>query len=374
MALVGRHAMQVGDITRFHVECGDWLEDRDQLVGVQATVDSGTAVCTNIQLDADNRGFHYVVSGGTYLDQFNVIFSQTTHRGDVHYDHVQINIGESNGGFVNTSLTNNELMLSIIGPTGSQGVPGPTGIGPTGSTGPLGGPTGNAGAAGPTGLQGMTGQTGPTGSTGNTGSAGSTGPTGITGASGLGPTGAIGPTGVGVTGPTGGLGGPGPQGGQGNQGPQGIAGPQGIPGTPGAVGPTGPAGGLDGRSYTSSGVGGPSGVASTATTAIASIAVGAGKWDLQAITQGSPGSNTSIQQIISGVATVPTSFNLGFGSYSQLVPGTNSIPEVLASPLVRVNGPGTFYALIFVQFFDNVDHTAGSCSVSGTITARPASE
>jgi hypothetical protein len=48
----------------------------------------------------------------------------------------------------------NELMLSIIGPTG-----------------PGGGPTGAAGAVGPTGVFGPTGVTGPSGPTGSTGPA-----------------------------------------------------------------------------------------------------------------------------------------------------------------------------------------------------------
>jgi hypothetical protein len=48
----------------------------------------------------------------------------------------------------------NQLMLSIVGPTG-----------------PSGGPTGAAGALGPTGVFGPTGVTGPTGSTGSTGPA-----------------------------------------------------------------------------------------------------------------------------------------------------------------------------------------------------------
>ena len=73
------------------------------------------------------------------------------------------------------------------GPTGADGLPGPTG------------PAGEAGLPGPTGATGASGSTGATGATGPTGAAGTEGPTGPTGA-----TGATGPTGP--TGATGSLG------------------------------------------------------------------------------------------------------------------------------------------------------------------------
>lgn len=117
------------------------------------------------------------------------------------------------------------------GPTGPQGIPGPTGptgpqgaVGPTGPTGPQGIPgfTGPTGPEGPQGSAGATGPTGPIGPEGPPGTMGVTGPTGATG-----PQGSIGPTGP--TGPTG------PQGSAtGPTGPQGPFGPQGSPGGGGA--------------------------------------------------------------------------------------------------------------------------------------------
>jgi hypothetical protein len=61
----------------------------------------------------------------------------------------------------------------LPGPTGPEGIIGPTGL--PGPTGPIG-PTGVAGSTGPTGAFGETGPTGPTGA-----SCGETGPTGPTG-------------------------------------------------------------------------------------------------------------------------------------------------------------------------------------------------
>lgn len=109
------------------------------------------------------------------------------------------------------------------GPTGPQGITGPTGV--TGSTGAQG-ITGPTGVTGPTGQQGITGPTGATGPTGPQGITGSTGATGPTGPQGItGPTGATGPTGPqGITGPTGATG---------PTGPQGIIGPTGETGSAG---------------------------------------------------------------------------------------------------------------------------------------------
>ena len=111
---------------------------------------------------------------------------------------------------------------NITGPTGPQGIPGPTG--PTG-------PQGAVGFTGPTGPQGIPGFTGPTGPEGPQGTAGATGPTGPIGPEGI-------PGTMGVTGPTGATG---PQGATGPTGPVGPTGPQG-PAT-GITGPTGPQGG-----------------------------------------------------------------------------------------------------------------------------------
>jgi len=132
--------------------------------------------------------------------------------------------------------TNGETFTKILtssdflsGPTGPQGIQGPTGAtGAQGATGPTG-PQGIQGATGPTGPQGIQG---PTGATGAQGATGPTGPQGIQGA-----TGPTGPQGIqGATGPTG------PQGIQGATGP---TGPQGIQGATGPTGPFGVVGSTD---------------------------------------------------------------------------------------------------------------------------------
>jgi hypothetical protein len=97
------------------------------------------------------------------------------------------------------------------GPTGANGLIGPTGIpGPTGQTGSLGA----TGPSGPTGIPGPTGQTGSLGATGPSGPTGPTGVSGITGSTGVdGITGPTGPSGAnGITGPTGSTGVSGPTG------------------------------------------------------------------------------------------------------------------------------------------------------------------
>ena len=149
-----------------------------------------------------------------------------------------------------------------IGPTGPQGVTGPTGpTGPQGITGPTG-PTGAQGA------QGHTGPTGPTGAQGHTGPQGVTGPTGPTGAQGM--TGPTGPTGAqGHTGPTG------PTGAQGHTGPTGPTGAQGITGPTGAQGHTGPTGPTGPQ-----GVTGPTGPGRFAASPVVA------QWDLQGPTGG----------------------------------------------------------------------------------------
>lgn len=380
MPLIAKEVQQVADRIRYHVEC-DWLSRDEILVGVTATVDGDCAVCDGILIDADNRGFHYFVSGGDYRAQFNVIFSQDTSRGQSRFDHVQFNIG-TNGGYVHNACSG-ELMLSIIGPTGPLGT-GPAGPGgPTGNTGPGGftgatghlGPTGPSGAIGftgplGTGPQGVTGPSGPTGPTGFTGPLG-TGPTGITGATGhtggIGPTGPLGgpsgPTGAGATGPTG------------MTGPQGFAGPQGIlgpTGVDGSAGPTGPAGGGTTSFYLDA-VGGPIAISSNVAFEVCAISLPAGNWDVQATIQFSPGATTTHGTQLVGVSTAPTSFTLGIGSYTQAPPiGTSSqgIPVVDCSPLTRVNGPATVYCVGSSAFAAGAG--AGSMTVSGMLTARSA--
>jgi hypothetical protein len=231
---VGTKVISVGDRIRYHLDC-PWLGDDETLSGVSATVDSGPAICNGIVIDADNKGFHYFVSNGSLDDQFNVIFAQSTSRGELRYDHVQFNVVTNGGTVNNAGMTG--LMLSIVGPTGPTGpggggTAGTGGTGPTGATGPTGtlgidGATGPTGPTGPTGLDGASGAMGLTGPTGNTGAIGATGSTGDTGS-----TGSTGPTGFGATGPTGNTGATG----------FGATGPTGPTGPTGNTGPTGPTG------------------------------------------------------------------------------------------------------------------------------------
>ena len=202
MPLIAVEQKQVSERLRYYVDCDSWLADGEVLTGVTATVDSGSATVDGILIDHTQRAFWYFVTGGNLGDQFNVIFSQSTSRGQIKFDHVQFTIG-TNGGNVLVASTQ-QLMLSIVGPTGSTGPTGATG--PTGSTGMTGfGATGPMGAqgiqgvTGPTGAQGIQGIQGVTGPTGAQGIQGATGPTGPTGAQGI--QGATGPTGY--TGPTG---------------------------------------------------------------------------------------------------------------------------------------------------------------------------
>lgn len=368
--LLGTEQQQVGDRIRYHIDC-PWLLWNEGLSGVSAVVDSGPAICNGIVIDADNKGFHYFVGNGSLGDQFNVIFSQDTSRGQVRFDHVQFNI-VTNGGVASPG-GNTGLMISIVGPTGPTGLgaTGPTGV--TGGTGPLGtGPTGNTG---PTGLAstGATGPaiTGPTGA-GPTGATGNTGPTGAVAATG--PTGpAAGPTGN--TGPTGATG---RAGATGAQGLQGVAGPQGIVGSTGAtgasvIGPTGPAGSSSGgRSYVSAA--GSNTIASQNANQCATLALGAGLWDVQATISFNGNLNNSANAIC-GVASSPTSFNLGLGSYcEEPAAGSNQgIARVMTSPLVRVSGPITLFAVAFEAATVVGSGAPTTFSVTGVLTARPVS-
>lgn len=119
--LIRREVQAVGDRIRYHVQC-NWLATDETLSGVSSTVDSGAAICDGITIDADNKGFHYFVSNGSLDDQFNVIFSQTTSRGEVRNDHVQFNIVTNGGAASSGGQTG--LMLSIVGPTGATGAAG----------------------------------------------------------------------------------------------------------------------------------------------------------------------------------------------------------------------------------------------------------
>lgn len=395
MPLIANERQQVGDRIRYTVEC-DWLLENETLVGVGAVVDAGTAICDGILLHHDGKAFHYFCGGGSLYDQFNIIFSQHTSRGEIRLDHVQFNIG-NNGGFVRTDPNGDVLFKSILGPTGATGpiTPGPSGVtGPGGPTGPAG--TGPSGATGPAGPAGLTGATGPTG-LGATGPVGSTGSTGGTGPLGTGPTGRTGPTGsvgstggVGPTGPAGGptgatgSGGVGPTGGLGPTGPTGlqgasISGPQGSTGPQGPIGVTGPPGtaSSDGRSYQADYS--SQALASATITAMSPLVLGAGLWDIQATIQCSPGATTLPGLALVGVAVAPaTSYNLGFGSYVQLVAPGEAVAQVATTPLVRVAGPGTFYALVYLPYrqIDDLGHAVpgGSMTANAQLTARPVLE
>jgi hypothetical protein len=361
MPLVGTETQQVGDRIRYHLDC-PWLSHDERLSGVSATVDIGPAVCDGITLDAEHDGFNYFVSNAALGQNFNVIFAQSTTRGQVRYDHVAFSI-ETNGGTVSGATGPSIPLLSIVGPTGptGAGAPGPTGV--TGYTGPLG--TGPTGITGPTGLTGPTGITGPTGplGTGPTGG-GATGPTGITG-----PTGPLGtgPTGSGATGPTGNTGplGTGPTGAVGLPGPQGVTGPTGA----GATGPTGAPGQFGGGNTYRTAVGSLNGVASNVAAALAQLNLPGGAWDVQSTVQFSPGATTSTGLAVSGVSLATNTFNLGLGSYSQdrnLSSNTGGNPNTLTSPMCRVNGPITIYAVGSIQY-------VGTMTMTGLLTARPAS-
>ena len=290
MALLDRKFKQVAERRRYHIDCDRWLEDGEVLTNVTATVDSGPATVDTILIDHTTQGFWYFVNGGNLNDQFNVIFTQTTSRGQIRYDHVQFNVG-TNGGDVFVADTG-ALMKSIVGPAGATGA---AGVGANGPTGPVGndgptgytGPTGDIGPTGPPGgATGMTGPVGPPGgSTGPTGPTGMTGPSGgPTGPTGFGATGPIGPAGVGPTGntgptgATGGAGATGPTGGAGPMGPTGYTGWTGPTGPTGVTGNTGPLGtgptGATGPGSTVAGPTGPTRAGATGPTGAASNALG----------------------------------------------------------------------------------------------------
>lgn len=303
MALVGSYTQNVAERIRYHVDCSRWLPHNERLLanGVTAIVDAGVATVDTIHVDSDGQGFFYFLNNGNLGDTFNVVFTQTTSRGEIRTDHDQFTI-TSNGG-ISQLAGNSALMLSIVGPAGPTGVTGPGGnasnTGSTGPTGPLGlqglvgplGPTGPQGTLGPTGADGkiltsgsiftgngvpssglgvnndlyidnltdnlyqksagawvlqtnLKGAAGPQGIQGVQGSQGPTGATGVTGPTG--PTGSVGSAGTngtnganGVTGPTGNTGPTGAPGANGTNGSNGATGPTGVTGPTGAPGTNG---------------------------------------------------------------------------------------------------------------------------------------
>ncbi len=271
--LLGFYKQLVGARQRFVVDYRDWLATGEVLSSVTCTVDAGTATVDTIVLSDDQKSVSFFLAGGSLGDQFNIIVEADTSLTARRFDRIEILV-ETNGGPVALS-GNQQVLLSIVGPTGYTGAQGNTGpssaptgaAGPTGNTGPTGlqgttgvtgntgptglagdlgsigatGPTGAAGAAGGAGAQGATGNTGPTGTAGGAGSQGATGNTGPTG-----PTGTAGGAGsqgaTGVTGPTGSAGANGAAGATGNTGPTGSAGANGAAGVTGNTGPTGSTG------------------------------------------------------------------------------------------------------------------------------------
>ncbi len=196
--LVGRYKQLVGMRQRFVIDYRDWLATGEVLTSVVCTVDSGTATVDTITLANDEKSVSFFLDGGTLGDQFNVIVEADTSFTQRRYDTIEVFV-ETNGGPVAQS-GNQQVLLSIIGPTG------PAGTGPTGPAGSIVGFTGPTGATGATGAaSNVTGPSGPTGLAGNLGSIGATGPTGSTGVTGTtGSPGFVGSNGAtGDTGPTG---------------------------------------------------------------------------------------------------------------------------------------------------------------------------
>ena len=249
--LLGNIIQEVNGSRLYSVDYSKWLVEGEVLTNATYTVDAGTATVslppTLGPLGVEDTRALFILNNGTLGDQFNIVANVSTNFGQLRSDHISCSI-QTNGGPVFVS-TNQQLMLSIVGPAGPTGATGgggtgPTGasgVGPSGPTGPGGtGPNTNTGPTGATGQTGYTGSTGSTGPTGPfTGPTGGTGPTGPSGAN-TGPTGATGPTGP-FTGPTGQTGPTGPfTGPTGSTGPAGPTGP--FTGQTGATGPTGPTG------------------------------------------------------------------------------------------------------------------------------------
>ena len=242
--LLGNILQAVGEARLYSIDYSKWLAEGEKLTGAFYTVDAGTATVslppTLGPLGVEDTRTLFILNNGTLGDQFNVVVNVSTNFGQTRNDHISCSI-QTNGGPVFVS-TNQQLMLSIVGPTGSAGS-----IGPAGSAGAAGttGNTGPTGLSGPAGIASNTGATGPTGSSGPAGIASNTGATGPTGLSGLqGFTGNSGSTGP--TGPTGSQGIQGIQGVQGSFGSMGSGGAQGAQGNTGPTGFTGAAGTLTG--------------------------------------------------------------------------------------------------------------------------------
>lgn len=360
---LGHLTQQVGDnIRRPITEPDNWLDDGEVLIAVTAAiVGSATAAVTNILISGDRRSFYYFVTSPTLNDAFNVIFMQTTSRGEIRYDHVGFTI-VNNAGIAPGSSPNQ--VQSIIGPpgptgptgggtggggggtgfTGPTGAAGPTGLGPTGAS--FTGPTGNSatGVTGPTGGNGPAGQQGFPGNDGADGSDGADsyvpGPAGATGPSGSGgPTGSTGPTGnTGPSGVGGNVGASGPTGPSGAQGPQGFVGPQGNDGVDGADGADSYVPGPQGATG-STGLTGPTGSGGTGPTGPTGPAASGA--DISYIYVGNTGTQNIAASSVATKITLPFEFSDASGAWDA-VTNNRYTPQVAGNYLI------TCYAILGV--------------------------
>src|SRR5438105_9721414 len=100
----------VNDVRQFSIGYREWLNPGETLTGVTFTVDSGTAVVTNIILDHDHDRVLFNVGQATFASQFNVLATATTNApwNQTRVDVVHFICG-SNGGPVITG--NSAVML-----------------------------------------------------------------------------------------------------------------------------------------------------------------------------------------------------------------------------------------------------------------------
>src|SRR5271163_2419334 len=141
MALLGTITQGVFQSIQYRVDYDRFLSRGESLTSVIITVDAGTATISHYYLSPDQKAVFFNLNNGTFGDQFNVILFATTTVPQQRYDQIGVLIN-SNGGPVLLSQ-NQQLMLSIIGPTGPAGAAGPTG--PAGGGGTGGGGSGGTG-------------------------------------------------------------------------------------------------------------------------------------------------------------------------------------------------------------------------------------
>lgn len=355
--LLGNIVQEVFDSKLYSIDYTRWLDEGEKLTAASYTIDSGTATISLSPvlgaLDVEKNVAYFILNNGTLGDQFNIVVNVTTTYGQVRNDHIAVYI-QTNGGPVFVS-SNQQLMLSIVGPQGAAGPQGPAGSpGSIGNTGPTGAQftaTGNTGPTGPAG----TGGTGPagTGGTGPTGPLG-TGPTGATGSGGTGPTG---PLGTGPTGPTGTI------------GPAGSTGPTGPTGLQGVTGPTGfgSTGSVFGAEYT-----GSTGLGSTATAQL--VPMTWTQYDTQnAFVQASAKYTPSIAgyylfnltvnwagALTNGYGQAVIEKNgsiVGYGSYNESASDTAALSA--ATVIEFMNGTTDFVQPFFLS-------NIGSCTIGGS--------